>query len=119
MSRPLTSQEIGGFQQRLEKLLASASGAVERVESATLVPSGADRLQSNEEEAVEEVALASELRTLEIEEQLATQARDALQRITDGTFGICVACGKSISRERLQELPQAPECVDCARKRER
>lgn len=39
----------------------------------------------------------------------------ALQRIEDGSYGICVTCGDPISEERLDVVPQAPKCRDCAR----
>jgi RNA polymerase-binding transcription factor DksA len=40
--------------------------------------------------------------------------RVALQRIDDGSYGICWACGKPIGLRRLQALPQATTCVRCA-----
>ncbi|HEU0222956.1 MAG TPA: TraR/DksA family transcriptional regulator [Paracoccaceae bacterium] len=39
----------------------------------------------------------------------------ALKRVEDGTFGICVACGDPISEERLDAVPYAPRCRNCAR----
>ncbi|WP_319519135.1 TraR/DksA C4-type zinc finger protein [uncultured Martelella sp.] len=38
----------------------------------------------------------------------------ALQRITDGTFGICVKCGGEIAAERLEAVPYTPFCKGCA-----
>ena len=38
----------------------------------------------------------------------------ALARIKDGTFGVCVACGEPISKERLDVLPHTPRCKRCA-----
>jgi len=38
----------------------------------------------------------------------------ALARIKDGAFGLCVACGEPISKERLEVLPHAPRCRHCA-----
>ncbi len=37
----------------------------------------------------------------------------ALERITDGSFGICVDCGGSIRLKRLQALPWASFCIQC------
>ena len=37
----------------------------------------------------------------------------ALEMLEIGTFGICVNCGKRISRERLEEVPHTTKCVDC------
>lgn len=38
----------------------------------------------------------------------------ALGRIADGTYGICVNCGDPIGEDRLDAVPQAPRCRDCA-----
>lgn len=38
----------------------------------------------------------------------------ALQRIEQGTYGICVTCGKPISVERLTVIPYADKCIACA-----
>jgi DnaK suppressor protein len=40
----------------------------------------------------------------------------ALRRLDDGTYGTCVSCGKPIAPERLEAIPWAPVCIDCARK---
>ena len=37
----------------------------------------------------------------------------ALARIKKGNYGICAACGKSISRARLKAVPWADYCRDC------
>ena len=38
----------------------------------------------------------------------------ALQRIEEGTYGICEACGQAIEPERLAALPIATLCIACA-----
>jgi RNA polymerase-binding protein DksA len=43
----------------------------------------------------------------------------ALQRIEEGTYGICTNCGRQISEERLEARPWATLCIDCQRERER
>lgn len=48
------------------------------------------------------------------EERLIAIA-EALQRLDEGTFGICTNCGKPIAEVRLEVRPYAPTCVDCAR----
>ena len=42
----------------------------------------------------------------------------ALVRIASGSYGFCEACGNPIGAGRLEVLPQARWCVDCAEKRE-
>lgn len=38
----------------------------------------------------------------------------ALQRVSDGTFGICEHCDESINPKRLEFDPTATLCIDCA-----
>jgi DnaK suppressor protein len=40
---------------------------------------------------------------------------EALGRLDDGTFGMCVRCGQPIAPERLEALPWAARCIDCQR----
>lgn len=39
----------------------------------------------------------------------------ALAKLDDGTFGACATCAKPIAAERLEALPWAAQCIDCAR----
>ena len=49
-------------------------------------------------------------------EQVLSEIDAALQRIEDGTYGICANCGQEIPRERLEANPSASLCIDCKRK---
>jgi RNA polymerase-binding protein DksA len=40
----------------------------------------------------------------------------ALRALDTGTYGTCITCGKPIGAERLEAIPWAPNCIDCARK---
>jgi len=42
------------------------------------------------------------------------QIRGALQRLDEGTYGTCDRCGESISKGRLDALPTAELCIQCA-----
>ena len=37
----------------------------------------------------------------------------ALEMIDEGTFGVCIKCGKLINSERLLEVPHTSSCFDC------
>jgi DnaK suppressor protein len=41
---------------------------------------------------------------------------EALQRISAGTYGVCVQCGAAIPVERLEFRPFAARCVACEQK---
>ena len=38
----------------------------------------------------------------------------ALQRMREGEYGYCVKCGEKIAAARLDVVPEAPLCCDCA-----
>jgi DnaK suppressor protein len=44
---------------------------------------------------------------------------EALERIEEGTYGICVACGAEIQPKRLEAVPWARHCVTCQDLQER
>ena len=37
----------------------------------------------------------------------------ALERIEDGSFGVCTICGELIPEERMMEVPNTTKCVEC------
>lgn len=39
---------------------------------------------------------------------------EAERRLDAGTYGMCEKCGRPISPERLEVLPAARRCIDCA-----
>ncbi len=42
------------------------------------------------------------------------QIREALQRIGEGSYGVCAQCGETIDPRRLKALPTATRCIACA-----
>jgi DnaK suppressor protein len=46
------------------------------------------------------------------------QLEEALERLEEGTYGICSHCGRPIDVERLEALPQTDLCIHCARELE-
>jgi RNA polymerase-binding protein DksA len=52
-------------------------------------------------------------------EHVLAEIDAALKRIEEGTYGICTNRGEQIAEERLEALPWATLCIDCARDRER
>ena len=55
---------------------------------------------------------------MDSERKLLHEIDDALQRIDEGTYGICEGTGKSIRKARLEAQPWARYCVEYARKLE-
>jgi len=51
---------------------------------------------------------------LENEQYIVAEAREALNRLDNGTYGICESCGRSIASARLEAIPFVRFCVKCA-----
>ena len=50
--------------------------------------------------------------------ELLYEVDEALGRIKDGTFGVCVDCKKPIPATRLKAIPHARTCMKCQEKLE-
>ena len=64
---------------------------------------------------------ADAIRTVELEKSLAleqtlrsllAEVEHALQKMDDGTYGLCDECGKPIAPARLEALPWANLCIE-------
>lgn len=53
------------------------------------------------------------------EKDALDQINGALKRIEDGSFGECEECGMKIPKARLEAIPYAALCVQCASQREK
>jgi RNA polymerase-binding transcription factor DksA len=49
-------------------------------------------------------------------QQTVVQIDAALQRIEDGTYGVCEACGNQIAPDRLRAIPWTARCIDDAKR---
>ena len=67
--------------------------------------------QDFEETAVDFLEMNQEQSILVNEQALLTLVRQALKRIEDGTYGLCVDCGQPIPEKRLEALPWASRCI--------
>jgi len=59
------------------------------------------------------------LRIKDRERKLITKVKEALDRIENGTFGICESCGRPISEKRLMARPVTTQCIDCKTEEEK
>lgn len=58
------------------------------------------------------------LRIRDRERKLIKKIRSALQRIEEGTYGICDECGEDIGVPRLKARPVTKLCINCKSKQE-
>ncbi|MDQ6935714.1 MAG: TraR/DksA C4-type zinc finger protein [Actinomycetota bacterium] len=50
---------------------------------------------------------------------MLTQSEHALERIANGTYGVCENCGRPIGKQRLMVFPRATLCLSCKQREER
>jgi RNA polymerase-binding transcription factor DksA len=63
------------------------------------------------------VDLADDEALAGIDDVIRREIRDtqaALQRMKNGTYGICTSCGKRIDAARLDAVPTASHCMECS-----
>ena len=58
--------------------------------------------------------IEKELSLHENAKDLLSQAEEAVERINEGTYGICADCEKAIPVARLEALPHTKLCVTCS-----
>jgi DnaK suppressor protein len=82
--------------------------------------------EANKDEGMDTYDLASEERDREINFILSDRERvkikqidDALDRLDQGTYGVCESCGLEIAEERLQAMPFTRLCRDCQQEQEK
>ena len=78
-----------------------------------------DRLDEPEDKDREEAATQTEddqmLMSLgDLERAEVARIDAALDRVRQGSWGVCVKCGDAIEPKRLELLPETPFCASCA-----
>jgi len=58
------------------------------------------------------------LRMKERDRNMLLKIERTLEKIEEGTFGICEECGREIGDKRLEARPVAPLCIDCKTEQE-
>jgi RNA polymerase-binding transcription factor DksA len=56
----------------------------------------------------------SDVELIRNEQDIHEKIHAALGRIEDGTYGICESCGRPINPARLDAIPYATYCKECA-----
>jgi DnaK suppressor protein len=68
-------------------------------------------------DALDEVQYATErelaIRSLDRDSNLLRNVRAALERIEEGSFGVCLHCDENISPKRLAAVPSTAYCIVC------
>jgi DnaK suppressor protein len=113
MTKP-SEPDLATAKARLDQRCGELEGLIaagrEDARPAALDPQRVGRLSRMD--AMQVQAMAEE--TLRRREAELARVEAALQRIEDGEYGDCTACGDPIAPKRLENDPAAPLCIACA-----
>ena len=122
MARQLAKSTVEKFRARLEEERVRLEELVaeyeQELEEARMSESSSDRSPDpgNAEASSTKLEYAKELSLEQNTLDLLSKVQWALALMDEGKYGICESCGKSIPLARLDALPYATLCVDCARR---
>jgi len=114
----LKGAKIEKFRQRLlakrKELLSGVHGLnVKNLESSS------DEIQDIADQASSAYTKEFLLSIGDTERRMLRQVDQALNKIREDTYGLCEACGETISEKRLEALPFARLCIACQEEEER
>jgi len=119
---PWTKAELTEIRKELDEQARELRGEITEAETAWAAlqrdsgeGSGDDQADAGTKtfEREHEMSLAANSR------DLLSQVERALQRLDNGSYGICENCGNPIGKARLQAFPRATLCVSCKQREER
>jgi len=112
----LTKKKLEFFKrllnERIEELLSQAN------ETVSGMTSHKENLPDPSDRATLESDRNFTLRIRDRERKLIGKIKEALERIEQGTYGVCEDCGEEISTERLKARPVTTLCIDCKKRQE-
>jgi len=112
----LTKKKLAFFRkllnERIDELLNQAN------ETVSGMTSHKENLPDPSDRATLESDRNFTLRIRDRERKLIVKIKEALERIEQGTYGICEDCEEEISTERLKARPVTTLCIDCKKTQE-
>jgi RNA polymerase-binding transcription factor DksA len=108
LRKRLEEQRANELQQAEELLAEAVQLMVEREQGDTQFDEESGEGDTLSVERERDLALSASAR------QSVDEIERALVRMDRGDYGLCERCGKKIAPARLEALPQAANCIECA-----
>lgn len=103
-------RDLKQIEETLEKRLVELNKRMELIDHSLGAPGDDDfeemATESENDETLEALGHASE--------NEVAQIKLALERVRNGSYGVCAKCMAPIPQERLDAIPYATRCVSCA-----
>ena len=113
-THPAMMSEMDGIKEQLEAKRAKLLGEMERVSAPPTETTGISfgkRVGEGTSIAVERLV---QVATHDRDQAVLADVDRALAKLDEGTYGVCDVCERQIAPARLEALPWAVECVECA-----
>lgn len=109
--KTVNKEQLDYFRHKLEAmsqdLLQEAEKTIHEMNDSTEnYPDPTDRASAESDRSFE-------LRIRDRERKLLAKIREAIERIDEGSYGICEECGDEISDKRLEARPVTTQCIEC------
>src|SRR5450432_1463758 len=125
MATGLKAEDLDAYRSTLENLRARLRGDLDQMTDEALRRSQPESSGNLSNVPLHMADIGTEnydqeftLGLIENEQGTLELVVEALERLNHGKFGRCVECGELISKPRLQALPYARHCIQCARELE-
>lgn len=125
MATALKPEEMESYRDVLLKIRARLRGDLDQLTDEALHRNGAESSGNLSNMPLHMADVGTEnydqefdLGLIENQQGTLDLIHEALGRVENGTFGLCLECEQPIAKPRLQALPYTPYCIECARKME-
>ena len=112
--RSSRNQELERFQAILQACVAELERGT-RQRDAIAIEQSADQIDEIQRASERDLAISN----IDRESVQLRNARAALRRIQEGTFGVCEQCEEDIHPKRLAAIPWASLCILCQEAQDR
>ncbi len=113
----MDQQQLEHFRKLLQKKLDDLLGEADKtLEDMTDMD---DHFPDPTDRATVESDRSFELRIRDRERKLIKKIKKSLEKIDEGTYGICEECGEEIGIKRLEARPVTTLCIECKSRQEK
>ena len=118
----IDQQQAANFKTRLGNRAEQLRHEVQQTRAKSLDESPAnisERARDSEDDSFADLIVDTNLAEMDRDVSELRMIDSALQRISAGTYGICVGCDQPIPTARLEAEPTAQRCVACQERYEK
>lgn len=109
----LTKAKLNRYRKVLLKILEELGHKVEFIEDTVLRGDNDTSPDESDEFGSDSYQRDMQINLIENESEILREVQEALERVEEGTYGVCEVCDKLIPERRLEVLPYAKHCVTC------